>query len=124
MQLSETQNLTITTQEHTNFRKLGGKCIQSRAQKRATLETKAYRTTKEGPGRHRERERERERESYPTPKNRNPQEFSSTQEDLTHMKSRKTKKQKHKEEEEEQERQQRAENTHKTPNRNSSDAAL
>jgi hypothetical protein len=57
--------------------------------KRATLETKAYKVTKEGPGR--ERERERERESYPTPKNRNPQEFSSTQEDLTHMKSRKTK---------------------------------
>ncbi len=83
--------------------------------KRATLETKAYKPQKKAladTDTGRERERERERVSYPTPNNRNPQEFSSTQEDLTHMKSRKTKKQQQIEEEEE-ERQQRAENTHK-----------
>jgi hypothetical protein len=125
MQLSEAQNLTITTQEHTNFRKLGGKCIESRAQKEQLSKPKLTKPQKKAPAiTDTERQRDRDREFYPTPKNRNPQEFSSTQEDLTHMKSRKTKKQQHKEEEEEQERQQRAENRHKTPNRNSSDAAL
>jgi hypothetical protein len=114
MQLSEAQNLTINTQEHTNFRKLGGKCRESRAQneqlskpKLTNHKRRPWPTQTQG-----ERERERERVSYPTPNNRNPQEFSSTQEDLTHMKSRKTKKQQQIEEEE-QERQQRAENTHK-----------
>jgi hypothetical protein len=62
--------------------------------KRATLETKAYKPQKKAladTDTGGERERERERVSYPTPNNRNPQEFSSTQEDLTHMKSRKKK---------------------------------
>ncbi len=86
MQLSEAQNLTITTQEHTNFRKLGRKCIESRAQNEQLSKPKDLQSHNRRP-----RPTETETESYSTPKNRNPQEFSSTRKDLTHMKSRKTK---------------------------------
>jgi hypothetical protein len=92
MQLSEAQNLTINTQEHTNFRKLGGKCRESRAQNEQLSKPKLTNHKRRPWPTQTQGERERERVSYPTPNNRNPQEFSSTQEDLTHMKSRKTKK--------------------------------
>ncbi len=58
MQLSEAQNLTITTQEHTNFRKLGRKCIESRAQNEQLSKPKLSKATIEGPGRQRQRHRE------------------------------------------------------------------
>jgi hypothetical protein len=60
MQLSEAQNLTITTQEYTNFRKLGGKCIESRAQDEQLSKPKLTKSQKKAQAK---RERERERES-------------------------------------------------------------
>jgi hypothetical protein len=56
MQLSEAQNLTITTQEHTNFRKLGGKCIESRAQHEQLPKPKLTKPQKKAPA---DRDRDR-----------------------------------------------------------------
>jgi len=63
MQLSEAQNLTTTTQEHTNFRKLGGKCIESRAQNEQLSKPKLTNHKRRPWPTQTQGERERERES-------------------------------------------------------------
>jgi len=63
MQLSEAQNLTINTQEHTNFRKLGGKCRESRAQNEQLSKPKLTNHKRRPWPTQTQGERERERES-------------------------------------------------------------